>query len=253
MNTISFEEQGEVGVITMSHAAKNSVTLEFSEQFLAAIEKAENSSCKALVITGTGDSFCAGMNLKEVPFYNNQQQTRLLQHANKNIYKLYRFTKPVVAAVNGHAIGAGLVLALVTDYRVVSSSESVSYGLTEARSGIPFPACPAVALSAEMAPQDVRFLTLYSKNVKATALKEMRIADELVGRNEVLNRAMVVARDMATIPADSYSAVKIQFRLEAIEKMKEIVENNIDPMLKKWVSDNGALAADTVLNESPVV
>lgn len=253
MNTTTFEVRGEIGIIHIDHTPRNSVTLDSAEQFLLAITQAMSSPCKAVVITGTDDSFCAGMNLKEVPGYNAEQQCRLLEFANKNICTLYSSPKPVIAAVNGHAVGAGLTIALACDYRVAADGDHFAYGLTEARAGIPFPACPAVAVRAELAPQDVRFLTLYSKNLNAQQIHNMRVVDEIVPHEQVLERAIAVAEDMASIPADSYAAVKGQFRGEAIRKMKEIVENNSDPMMSKWVSDSGMDAAGSVLSQKPQV
>ncbi len=253
MNNITYVDVDDIGVIRLSHAAKNSVTLPFSEQFKEAILAAKRSDAKAIIITGAGDSFCAGINLKEVPFYDKEQQVKFLENANRNIYELYRMSKPVVAAINGHAIGAGLIIALTSDYRVASKSLTAVYGLTEARSGIPFPACPAVALKSEMSVQDIRFLTLYSKNVDINELKKMRVVDDVVEPELVEEKAFEIAMDLAQIPADSYAAVKHQFRSEAIRAMKDIVENQLDPMISKWVSDSSDKAAESVLLSTPKV
>ncbi|GAA6152814.1 enoyl-CoA hydratase/isomerase family protein [Pseudoteredinibacter isoporae] len=253
MNSTTFESRGNIGIIQIDHTPRNAVTLQSAEQLLEAITQAMASPCRALVITGTGDSFCAGMNLKEVPSYTAQQQRRLLEFANKNISTLYRSPKPVIAAINGHAVGAGLTIALVCDYRIAADGEHFAYGLTEARAGIPFPACPAVVVKSELAPQDLRYLTLYSKNVSAQKIHSMRVVDEIVPHEQVLARAMEVAEDMASIPADSYAMVKGQLRGDAIQAMNDIVENNSDPMMSKWVSDSGMDAADSVLSQKPQV
>lgn len=116
-------------------------------------------------MTGTGEFFSGGLDLKAVPSYDPEEQRSLLGVANRMIARFYSCPIPLVAAVNGHAIAAGFILAISADYRVGPSSDAL-FGLTEARVGIPFPAAPMIVLQAELAPQDVRYATLYARNFR---------------------------------------------------------------------------------------
>jgi len=246
---ISFNIQNNIAIIDINFPPYNAVSIEFLRSFHSSLDKAINSSCRAIIITGTGPNFCSGMNLKEVPFYTREQQAELIQLANSFVYKLFSYPKPTIAAVNGNAIGAGFMLALACDYRIASDSPNSQFSLNEARAGIPFPACPAVLLQHALAPQDVRLLTLYAKSIDAERALQISVFDQLVNTEELVNKAKEIALDMATAPSDSYAKVKQQFRLEAINKMRDIVDNNSDPMLSGWLSQQGKSAADAALGK----
>lgn len=247
MELVIHELRGAVSLIRMNRPPRNAVTLKFAEAFDVALREALACDSLALMLVGEGDAFCAGMDLKEVPDYDVDQQRALITQANTMVCRLYGCHKPVVAAVNGHAIGAGLVLALATDYRIGSASESAWYGLTEARSGIPFPAVPAVVVREQLAPADLRFLTLYSKNVRADKMLSMSVFDELSEPQSLFDRALEVAVDMASIPPDSYARIKQQFRKRAENEMQEIITSGSDPMLAGWLSKEAHNAAESVL------
>src|SRR5262249_61428695 len=93
----------------------------------------------ALVITGAGACFCAGLDLKRVPLYGPEEQRAMVTAINQMVTALYACPLPVVAAVNGHAIAGGLILTLACDYRIRTTA-TCQLGITEARAGIPFPA-----------------------------------------------------------------------------------------------------------------
>ena len=87
--------------------------------------------------------------------------------------------KPVVAAINGHALGGGFVLMLACDYRIAVDIKSARLGMTEAQAGIPFPAGPLEVIRNELAPELLRRLTLTSAVLNPHELLEARIIDEL--------------------------------------------------------------------------
>jgi enoyl-CoA hydratase/carnithine racemase len=250
MAQVFVRPQNDVAVIEIDYPPANAVTLELTEQLQKALDLAINSPEKAIVLTAAGNSFGAGMDLKQVPFYNASQQSRLLNNANQLIYRLYGCDKPVVAAVNGHAIGAGLMVSLAADYRLASDNPHYQYGLTEVRAGIPFPACPAVLLRNALAPSDVRYLSLFGKSIGAEEALSRGIFDELIDASCLLTRAIAIARDLAQSPADSYAAVKRQFRFQALQEMRSIIDAASDPMLDKWLSDDGQQVAQKILNGS---
>ena len=85
-----------------------------------------------------GKSFCAGLDLKNVPFFGDADQKRLLNALNRAFCSVYSCPFPVIGAVNGHAIAGGLVLALACDWRI-GADRSLLAGLTEVLVGIPYP------------------------------------------------------------------------------------------------------------------
>jgi len=245
---VAIERHDGITVVRMQRAPANAINLEFAQTIEAAYDEAIASDPAALVLTGTGTVFSAGLDLKAVPLYSPEQQRDLLRALNRMLAKLYACPIPVIGAINGHAIAGGFILVLTTDYRVGPATGAL-FGLTEARVGIPFPAGPMIVLQAELPPQHVRYTTLYPTNYGPDEAKARGILDELQPAERVLERALEVARDMSTIPADAYRRIKQQFRANAIAQLEKINAEDSDPMLRDWVRGDAAAASAAVLEK----
>ena len=129
-------EVGEgIAVVTMQRPPANAIDIALLDQLERALRDiAQRADVAAVVLTGTGKAFSAGLDLKLVPTYDRPQQNELLRVLNQALYQLYSLPIPTVAAVNGHAIAGGLVLALACDMRVAVDGGAL-FGLTEVRAG----------------------------------------------------------------------------------------------------------------------
>jgi enoyl-CoA hydratase len=237
---------GGISVLRMQRPPANALTLEFARTFTAAFDEVMATRPKALVLTGTGDFFSGGLDLRVIPNYSTAEQQAFLGILNRLVGALYACPLPVVAAVNGHAIAGAFVLALTSDYRVGPQGEA-KFGLTEARVGIPFPAVPAVVVRAELSPADLRYTTLTAKLFGPDEAVARGLFDELQPPASVLDRAVDVARDLADMPTEGYARIKHQFRATAIAQIERLNAEQSDPMLAGWVSDEASKASDAVL------
>ena len=115
----------------------------------------------------------------------------------------YSFPRPVVCAVNGHAIAGGLILALCGDHRIGTTDGKL--GLTELKAGVPYPAVAMAVVRAELSKAAARRLVLGSELVGMEAARELELLDELVPEGELVDRALTRAREMAAAPSDTYA------------------------------------------------
>lgn len=244
---VRFEQRGAIGLVTLDRPPANAIDLELGRQLEGALERALGEQTRALVLTGAGRFFSGGLDLRVVPTYSSARQRELLRLINRLIGRLYGCPVPVVAAINGHAIAGGLVVALATDYRIGPADDSL-FGLTEARAGIPFPAAPMVVLQAELAPSALRATALQARNFDPEEARARGIVDELSPPEILLERAMEVARDLASLPADGYRRIKYQLRRAAIEQIEELVAADSDPMLQTWLDPEAAAASAAILD-----
>jgi enoyl-CoA hydratase len=251
MEQIVIEHDAAVAVFRLNRPPVNAVDLAFARALDAALGSLmDTSDARAIVITGTGRCFSAGLDLKLVPQYSSEEQRVMITTLNQTIARLYACPLPVVGAINGHAIAGGLILALACDYRV-GTSAAAQFGLTEVRAGIPFPAAAMAVLQAEVPPNVARILALRGNNVDSETALAYGLLDELQPPDRVLPAAIAVARDLASMPREAYARIKCQLRAKPITSIEETVARGGDPMLNAWLaSDAGRASADLLRSGS---
>jgi 2-(1,2-epoxy-1,2-dihydrophenyl)acetyl-CoA isomerase len=128
MSYILSQLQDKVMIITLNRADKfNSFNRDMALQFQQALDKAESDdNVRAIVLTGTGKAFCAGQDLAEAIDPNGPGIAKIVdEHYNPIILRLRKIEKPIIAAVNGVAAGAGANIALACD--IVTATTSASF------------------------------------------------------------------------------------------------------------------------------
>ena len=135
--------------VRLDRAPVNALDLELVQAITAAIARAIEEGAPAVVLTGQGHCFCAGVDTKLVPTYTDEQRRAAIGAINTMVSAVYGAPVPIVAALNGHALGGGLVLALACDLRVASRGE-YRLALNEVAAGVPFPAGPLALVRAEL-------------------------------------------------------------------------------------------------------
>ena len=158
----------------------------------------------------------------------------MIMGINRMVAAWYGFPRPVVGAVNGHAIAGGIVLALCADYRV--GAKQGKLGLTETRVGVPYPANALGVVKAELSPPAARYLVLRAHLVEPPEALELGLVDELADPPVVLERAIEMAAELGDLPSDAYATVKRQLRGPALAEMQRVVESGTDPLAQGWLS-----------------
>ena len=126
MSSILFEIKNSVGIITLNRPDKlNSFNREMALLMQEKLDECKSNEVRCVYITGAGKGFSAGQDLSEVVDTNGPGMARILsEHYNPIIERIRRLEKPVVAAINGVAAGAGANIALVCDIVVAAASAS---------------------------------------------------------------------------------------------------------------------------------
>ena len=140
------EDTDGVALIRFDRPPVNAIDLAVTEELGALAAALERAPPKALVLTGTGATFSAGLDLKAVPAYAPAERKALVLSINRMVRRLYGLPCPTVAAVNGHAIAGGLVMALACDLRIAAAG-AAKLALSEVNVGIPFPLGPLLVVN----------------------------------------------------------------------------------------------------------
>ncbi len=242
---VTVEDRGDVGVIRVDRPPANALDVELLNEIPDTLEAIAGSGAKALVITGREGFFSAGADLKVVPNLDAEGQRGMVTGINRLFATLYALERPLVAAVNGHAIAGGLILALCADYRVGSTEGKL--GLTELRAGLPYPAVALAVVRAELSPQATRILTLGAELIDPQRALELGVVDELAAPDAVEERALTVAAEFAQLPLGAYAQVKRQVRGETADEALRVVREGDDPLLANWVGEETADATAGIL------
>lgn len=204
---IESERHGEVELLRMVHGKANIMDLEFCEAVTAAMVGASRSDARAVVLTGQGGIFSAGADLNRVITEGESYVARFLPALDAAIESIYALAKPVVAAINGHAIAGGCILAAAADRRLMARG-SGRIGMPELRVGVPF---PPVAL--ELARSVVQSHALQralagGETFEVDAAQAAGLIDAPVEAEQLLEQATALAADLAGIAAPTYALTK---------------------------------------------
>jgi enoyl-CoA hydratase len=153
----------------------------------------------------------------------------MVRAINRMVLGAYGLPCPVVGAITGHAIAGGLVLALCTDIRIASSDGR--YGLTEIKVGVPYPQAAIGVVQAELPAPAARFLALGNQLVGGEECRRLGVFDEVSAPEQVLRRALDVARELASFSGETYHRTKRDLRGETLRRMQAAVDN--DPLLDR--------------------
>jgi enoyl-CoA hydratase len=188
---ISVETQGRVAVVQMAHGKANALDTALCQDLVAQLGELERGGYRAAVLTGRGAIFSAGVDLMRLcdggPDYLNE----FLPALSKAFLAVFSCSVPVVAAVNGHAIAGGCILACACDHRVMNASHG-RIGVTELLVGVPFLVTALGILRFPVGTHRLKELTYFGRTYPATDAMGLGLIDEAVAEKSVLERAVAI-------------------------------------------------------------
>jgi len=230
-------------ILTLQRPPANAMDIALLTELKNAFtELANDSGARAVVLTAEGATFCAGLDVKVVPHYGKSEQLALLDVLNGMIMAVYGCPLPVVAAVNGHAIAGGLVLALCCDWRIVAD-EPIQAGLAEVKVAIPYPVAAIEVVRAELSAQTARRLVLSGENLNASQALAAGIFDQSAPKERLLETAIAKAASYAELPRAGFATIKRQLKQPAISAIESAIRDGREPLREDWISNETLTAA----------
>lgn len=201
------EDRGSVAVIRLAHGKVSALDVEICDAIVDELERVRESQASALVLTGTGSTFSAGVDLFRVAAGGEAYVREFLPRMDALFRAALMFPKRVVVAINGHAIAGGCILAAACDWRVMARGNA-RIGVPELLVGVPFPALPLAIVSARVTPAALRMLVYTGSTVLAEDALDEGLVDEIGDADSLVPQACAVAEQLAAIPAVSFTLTK---------------------------------------------
>lgn len=234
---------GGVEVVTLKRPPVNALDLSLTEELAGAFTGiAKDPSARAVVLTADGSTFCAGLDLKLVPRYSKSEQHRLLDALNRMILGIYACRLPVIAAINGHAIAGGLVLALCCDWRVVADVP-LRVALAEVSAAVPYPIAALEVVRSELSSQSRRRLVLFGETIGVKEGLTNGIFDESSPAHGLVETAIARAARYAQLPPLAFARIKRQLKQPALTAIESAISRGTEPLREEWLSEETALFA----------
>ena len=214
---IELTEQGGVAVLRLGHGKVNAMSLEFCEALTARF--AAVSSARAVVLTGTGHIFSAGVDLLRLTEGGASYIRKFLPALSTMLVTVFSHPGPVVAAINGHAIAGGCVLACAADRRMMARN-GARIGITELLVGVPFPPAAMEIMRCATAPQFFAEAIFGGATYSPIDAVGRGWIHDLAEPEALIDRALEAANTLAALPAKAFAVSKGQTREPALERMQ---------------------------------
>ncbi|MFD7878019.1 enoyl-CoA hydratase/isomerase family protein [Streptomyces sp. NPDC059766] len=250
-DTVLYEVSDGLATITLNRPeAMNALNIETKVALRDAVQAAaSDGTVRAVLLTAAGDrAFCVGQDLKEhIGLLAADRETgsgrtmsTVREHYNPIARALAGAPKPVVAAVNGVAAGAGFGFALAADYRIVADTAAFNTSFA----GVALTADSGISwtLPRVVGPGRAADLLLFPRTVKAQEAYELGIANRIVPAAELRAEAEKVARALAEGPTVAYAALKEAVAYGLTHSLDETLEKEDELQARAGSSEDHAIA-----------
>ncbi|UCC84360.1 MAG: enoyl-CoA hydratase/isomerase family protein [Gemmatimonadota bacterium] len=210
------EDRGPVSILRIDHGKVGAIDTDLMGMLAVRLDEIESIDVKAVVLTGTGSSFSAGLDLKRILDGGEPYVRTLLAVVRRTITRLFTFPRPVVAALNGHAIAGGCVLACACDYRVMVDGRA-KIGFPAFGVRMPYPSLGMEILKHVAPLVRLEELVYGGELYTPEQARGLGLVNEVAEPERLLRRAWDVAERLA-------AAQPLTFRLNKSRERERVVE-----------------------------
>lgn len=207
--TIVVADDGPIWTITLHRPERrNAMTPEMQLELIGALEETASSGCRILVLAGSGDAFCSGLDLSALKAVADRSAAEHRANAERIVrlfLALYELPMPTVAAVHGAAIAGGAGLAFICDFTL--ATPAAKFGFTEVRIGF-VPALVSAFIALQVGDKRSRDLLLTGRIFDAEEAHRMGLVNEVVAPEELAPRVRSLAHVLIANSPQSLKATK---------------------------------------------
>jgi enoyl-CoA hydratase len=219
------DDRDGIRILRLAHGKVSAVDIDLAEAVSSEMSAARDPGVRAVVLTGTGSAFSAGVDLFKLLDGGPAYARRFLPAMDAMLRDTLALPKPLVAAINGHAIAGGCILAAACDHLVMGEGAG-RIGVPELAVGVAFPPLPLEIMAARVPAAALRRLVFSGRTLQVDDALAEGLIDEKCPADQLLDRATTVAGQLATIPAAAFALTKEALHTPLLERVRQLGDLN---------------------------
>jgi enoyl-CoA hydratase len=237
MATLRLERDGAVATLRLDKARGNAIDQALLDDLAACCrELSRDAGVRGVLLASANPKlFCPGLDLVTLVGYDRPTLERFMLGFSETIGALYGLSRPVVAAIGGHAVAGGCILALCADYRILRRGAQI--GLNEVKVGVPLPRSIAILLKASAPPPALARIALLGRNFADEEAIAAGLADELADADGLEEACRARLAEFVEKDAQALATTKRYLRGPVLEAMRNGEREAIADWLDSWFSD----------------
>lgn len=240
MSEIEVGDHGGVRILSMRRGKANALETEFAaELHRAALAAVEDPGVRAVVLTSSSPTiFCGGFDLALLAQADREVFGRFIRTIETLFFDLFLLGKPLVAALTGHTIAGGALIAGTADFRFAAEGPG-RIGLPEVTLGVHVPRYCLEALRVSIGDRALTRWALGGDPVPFAEAHALGAVDQVVPAAALLERAVEFAAHLGRGPSEVYAAIKRDVRGAAVERARAVLVDGRKAFVDSWFSDTG--------------
>lgn len=235
---MKIELRENVAVLVMNAGKANAISPEWMQRFAGLLDELERSPGRAVVVTGYESFFCAGLDLPSLVDLSPEAMKTFMAFFSETLLRLFTFPRPVVAAVNGHAVAGGCVVALQADERIMADGNA-KIGLNEVALGVGLPELVIETLRCQVPASSLGPIALEGKLSTPREAQALGLVREVVPAAECLDRAVARARELGAFPGPAFAQIKRALREPVARAVRADPAGDAERWVATWTSPEG--------------
>ncbi|MFN8547043.1 MAG: enoyl-CoA hydratase-related protein [Candidatus Eisenbacteria bacterium] len=216
---LTIDRENGIALLRLQHGKANLMDLELCQALESALQELADDDSRAVVLTATGSIFSAGVDLKRLVEGGAKYSDRFVRALSEVLEALFAFEKPLVAAINGHAIAGGMVMAAAADWRAMAQGP-FRLGVPELAVGVPFPPAAIELIRFALPPTHWTEFILECGLVDADAGVDRGFLQAALPPDDLLPAALLKAERLAAPSPDRFAFTKRQLRGPALAHLR---------------------------------
>lgn len=239
MKPVKYEAREGIAVLTLTNGVINAIGTHFVKDLEDALERVrQDREVSGVVFQSSNDKFFSiGLDIPGLLSLGMEEFASFIKSFNSLCMSIYTLPVPTVAAITGHAVAGGCILALCCDYRIIAEGRKLM-GLNEIKLGLPLPYPAASILNHEMGIRTGRRIAETGEMLPPESMLALGMVDEIAPVEKVRERAVEFARQTADSGGPAFAELKRSRVQPVIAQVRQYSEESTKVFVDSWYSWN---------------